>query len=188
MMLAICEPLVGQFISTCVKQHPHLVGLKLADSLSGGSTMPMDVLIGSDYYWQLVTGSIFKRASGPIAVHMKLGWVLSGSSHSIVGQCAVNLSITHVLQAEVQPCISDDHLREFREFEYLGIWDEEKILYDDFVRAVKFENGRYEVSLPWRELHDPLLDNHQLSVNTLHGLLHRLKQEPVILKEYDNTI
>ena len=68
-MPTICEPLVGQPISVCVKQYPHLMGLELADSVESGSSMPVDVLIGSDYYWQLVTGSICQGFEGPIAVH-----------------------------------------------------------------------------------------------------------------------
>ena len=49
---------------------------------------------------------------------------------------------------------------------------------------------RYQVSLPWKELHvhDPLPDNYQLSIIRLRGLLHRLKQDPVIMKEYDHVI
>ena len=48
------------------------------------------------------------------------------------------------------------------------------------------ENGRYKVPLPWREFHDPLPDNYQLSIN--QGLLHRFKQDPAILKECDAII
>jgi len=103
--------------------------------------MPVDVLIGSDYYWQLVTGSICRGASGPIAIHTKLGWVLSGpSSHDEPDQCAMNLSVTHVLHAEthsVEPCALDDQLRAFWELEALGIQDEDKTPYDDFTGAVK---------------------------------------------------
>ena len=50
-MPTICEPLAGQPISTCVSWYPHLLGLDLADSSSTESSMPVDVLIGSDYYW-----------------------------------------------------------------------------------------------------------------------------------------
>ena len=57
-MPAICEPLVRQPVSACLKQYPHLLGLELADSLSMELSMPVDVLIGTNYYWQLVTGSI----------------------------------------------------------------------------------------------------------------------------------
>ena len=47
------------------------------------------------------------------------------------------------------------------------------------------KGGRYEVSLPWRECHDPLPDNYNLSRRRLYGLVRRLKQTPVILREYD---
>lgn len=113
-MPAICEPLARQPVSACVRQYPHLQGLELADSSSTGSSMAVDVLIGSDYYWHLVTGSTCRGASAPIAIHTKLGWALSGpSSHDEPDQCAMNLSVTHVLHAEthsVEPCALDDQL------------------------------------------------------------------------------
>ena len=49
-MPTICEPLVEQPIAACVKQYPHLAGLNLADSAHVGSDMPVDMLIGADYY------------------------------------------------------------------------------------------------------------------------------------------
>ena len=102
-------------------------------------------------------------------------------------QCAVNLGVTHVLHDETisedPTCTLDDQLRAFWELEALGIRDEPRTLYDDFTGVVKFENGRYKVPLPWREFHDPLPDNYQLSVNRLQSLLRRLKQDPTILKE-----
>jgi len=103
----------------------------------------------------------------------------------------MNLGITHVLHSEthsVEPCALDEQLRAFWELETLGIQDTEKTLYDDFAVAVKFENGRYKVPLPWKEFHDPLPDNYQLSVNRLRGLLRRLRQEPAVLREYDGII
>ena len=195
-MPIICEPLVGQSISMCVRQHPHLLGLELADSPDTASNTPIDMLIGSDYYWQLVTGSICRGTSGPVAVHTKLGWVLSSpSSLDEHDQCSMNLSIaqsvTHVLHSEthsVEHCTLDDQLQSFWELEALGIQDEERTLFDDFASSVKFENGRYKVTLPWREFHNPLPDNHQLSANRLQGLLRRLRQEPAILEEYDHII
>ena len=103
-MPTICEPLVGQPILACIAQHPHLTGLELADSSGDGSPLPVDLLIGSDYYWELVTGSVCRGTGGPIAIHTKLGWVLSGpASSDKPDQCAMNLSITHVLHAETHP-------------------------------------------------------------------------------------
>ena len=191
-MPTICEPLVEQPIAACIKQYPHLAGLNLADSAHVGSDMPVDMLIGADYYWQLVTGSISRGSDGPIAVHTKLGWVLSGpTSHAENNHCSMNLGITHVLHAETrsaEPEPLDEQLRAFWELETLGIPDKERTLYDDFAVTVKFENGRYEVPLPWKEFHDRLPDNYQLSVDRLYGLLRRLRQDPTILKEYDSII
>ena len=69
--------------------------------------MPVDVLIGSNYYWELLIRSVCRRANGPMAIHTKLGWVLSGLSYHELGQCAVNLNVTHILHVETcseEPC------------------------------------------------------------------------------------
>ena len=121
----ICEPLVGQPIAACTEQHPHLLGLELANF----SSLSVDVFIGSDYYWELVTGSVCRGSNGPTAA--KTGQVLSGpSSHSEPNQCNVNLSVTHVLHVETfsddLSCTLDDQLRAFCELESLGIQDKEK--------------------------------------------------------------
>ena len=93
-------------------------------------------------------------ASGPVAVHTKLGWVLSGpSALDSRSQCSMKLSVTHVLHSEihsVEQCTLDDQPRSFWELEALGI-QEERTLFDDFTNSVKFEKGRYKVALPWRE-------------------------------------
>ena len=126
--------------------------------------MPVDVLIGSDYYWELVTGNVCRGVGGPAVIHTKLGWVLSGPSHDKfeLDHWAKKLNVTYVLHADIhfeEPCTLDDQLRAFWELEPLGIRDREETLYDKFTRVVKFKNGRYQVPLPWREFHDPLSDN-----------------------------
>ena len=76
----------------------------------------------------------------------------------------------------------------FAHFGALGIQNEEKTLYDEFVDSVKFVEGRYMVPLLWKEHHDPLPDNFQLSVHRLRGLLRRLRQEPSVLRDYNDII
>lgn len=49
----ICEPLVSQPISICISEFPKLATLDLADNANGSSLLE----IGSDFYWELVTGS-----------------------------------------------------------------------------------------------------------------------------------
>ena len=42
---------------------------------------------------------------------------------------------------------------------------------DDFKDKVHLVNGRYKVSLPWKDPYQSLPDHYQLSVRRLRGLL-----------------
>ena len=127
--------------------------------------------------------------SGPIAIQTTLGWVLLGPL-SLRGpeHRSVNLITTHVLKADaLQPDLEplDDTLRSFWELETLGIGGPERTVHDEFVDAITFKDGRYQVSLPKKEFHKPLPDNYQLR---LRGLLRRLRQNPTVLREYDRMV
>ena len=74
----ICEPLSTQSITCAIETYSHLSNLELADPPSGDEELNIDILIGSEYYWKLVTGEVIRGDGGPTAVHTKLGWVLSG--------------------------------------------------------------------------------------------------------------
>ena len=52
----ICEPLTGQHIAFSQDHFQHLSGLTLADPLDGPEQLEVDILIGSDQYWSLITG------------------------------------------------------------------------------------------------------------------------------------
>ena len=139
----------------------------------------------------MVTGSICEIEGGPTVVHRKLGWVLSGPIAACHSLTSVNFVTMHVLRADAQPLETthlNDQLQSFWELESLGIYEEEKALYDDFSSHIAFRDGRYQVSLPWREFHEPLPTNYTLCFKRLRGLLCHLKQEPKILQEYDSTI
>ena len=53
--------------------YEHLSGLELADSSYEDEDLNVDILIGSEYYWKLVTGEVIRGYVGPTAVHTKLG-------------------------------------------------------------------------------------------------------------------
>lgn len=187
----ICEPLAAQPISICKERYDHLMGLELADNSDGVSEMGIDVLIGSDYYWEVATGRISRGQSGPIAVHTRLGWILSGPVPSPeTEQSSVSLITTHTLRVDSRQLAEtlDDTLRSFWDLESLGIKDSEQSVFEKFKENIAFKEGRYEVSLPWKEQHPLLPDNYLLSVKRLHGLLRRLQQNPSILQEYDRVI
>ena len=75
---------------------------------------------------------------GLVAIHTKLGWVLSGPTVSLDSalQSSTCIVTTHLLQVDSQPTNSAqrvEQLRTFWELESLGI-HEEKTLIDEFTR------------------------------------------------------
>ena len=74
----MCSPLANQCVNTAVDKYPHLQGLPLAETSTGGESSEISVLIGSDYYWSIVGNEIIRGECGPIALSTKLGFYLSG--------------------------------------------------------------------------------------------------------------
>ena len=68
----ICDPVQTQPITPCNDVYQHLSGLEFADSGDGATELQINALIGSDYYWKLVTDRVAKGLSGPTAAEMKL--------------------------------------------------------------------------------------------------------------------
>ena len=79
--LTICSRLLSRVDAN---NYPHLHGLKLADY--SDSEDSIDVLMGSDYYWDFVTSEIARGDFGPTAVNSKFGWLLSGPTESVINQ------------------------------------------------------------------------------------------------------
>ena len=189
----ICEPLT---INKCLDLYPHISGLDLADDPLD-EKHEIDVLIGSDFYWEFVTGEVVRGEEGPVAINSfntKLGWMLSGPAGLTGPQgTIVNFVTTHSLRVDdrVTNKMLDATMRSFWEpLESLGIQVDsmENDVSDHFASSVKVKGGCYEVLLPWLECHDPLPTNYDLSRRRLTGLLRQLKQSPEILKEYNAII
>jgi hypothetical protein len=186
----ICDPIRAPPI-TATGAHEHLNGLELADSDYLGGELEIDVLVGSDHYWEVVTGRIIRGTSGPAAVETKLGWVLSGPVEGIAQETtAINFVSTHSLRVDAftEQQSLEEGLKRFWELESLGILKDEQSVYDTFTQQISFKQGRYEVHLPWKESHPLLPDNYELCRKRLNGLLRKLNQDPGQLRQYDAVI
>ena len=190
----ICQPLSAQPISLARDKYEHLCEMDLADFSNGDDDLEIDVLIGSDHYWKLVTGGVVRGSGGPTAIQTRVGWVLSGPVEGVPqADAAVNLISTHTLKVGVQDAPDskqdlDQRLKMFWDLETLGIVEDELSVYEEFEKTLVFKDGRYEVQLPWKQMHPLLPDNRELSQKRLNGLLKRLRQNPQILRQYDTVI
>ncbi len=165
----ICSPISRQNIGVAKSSYDHIPLLELADSRDGNVNMPIYILIGSDYYRQFVTGETRRGSSGgPVAIRTYLGWVLSGPVHapskSPVGS-SVCLNNTHVLRLDIA---LRKEVSKFWETESIGIVPEsDDSVHQQFLENIKMKDGRYEVSLPWKDKHPTLPDNHSLTCTRL---------------------
>ena len=188
----ICQPVAAQPIKLCMERFHHLSQLDLADFSDGTTPMNVDMLIGADYYWELTTGATSRGDAGPIAIHTRLGWVLSGPAPAAESdQQSFSLVTTHTLHVGNVPCDTtslNDTPQSFWDLESLGIKEPDRSVFTEFEESIQFRDGRYQVSLPWKDPHPVLPDNYQLCVKRLHGLLRRLRQDPNMLDQYDSII
>ena len=73
------------------------------------------------------------------------------------------------------------------DLETLGITDSDEV-YEEFVDGIEFNGRRYSVRLPWREGHETLPDNYELSLSRMKSQIRKLRKEPGILEEFDAVI
>ena len=99
-VLLICSTINDQNTRFTPQSYELLFDRNLADSANDGEEFDLDILLGSDYYWRLVTGRLIHGSSdSPTVMHTVVCWVLSGSVKGVPpdSRCSVNVTSTHVL-------------------------------------------------------------------------------------------
>ena len=192
----ICAPLPARIN---VDEYPHLEGLELADfdlCNNSGSCDTVDILIGADHYWDIVTGDVAQGESGPTAMSSKLGWLLSGWSSQKSDGHTFNGLILAGERLDNSSVITDGDelttsLKRFWESESVGIdsLESESLPAEhDFVRNIRFTGTRYEVGLPWKADRVQIDDDYELCRNRLRSLHRKLLKDPKNLDEYNKSI
>ena len=132
----ICDHVHTQPISAAKEVYEHISGLDLADSGEATSKLEIDVLIGSDQYWGLVTGRV--GSGGPTAIETLFGWVLSGPVERVAPEetivSFVSTHSTHTLRVDAvdEEESLETGLRRFWELESLRILKNERSVQESF--------------------------------------------------------
>ena len=146
----ICSPLPTE---VCLDQHSLLQELDLADYVSDcESCENIDVLIGSDYYWDVVTGVILCGDSKLVVVRSKFGWLVSGPVKNAWDSCnfaTSNLIIERpcdFIYNQVQPEELADSLKWFWDVESVGITENSDRFLDNeqFLKGINFDQCQGE--------------------------------------------
>lgn len=172
--------------------------LELADvTLSPflNSARSIEILVGADHYWNMVSGEVRKIQGSLVALKTDFGWTLQGP----VPQVASVLSCSTVAVLEIgvaKPTLSlSNELRAFWELESLGIsvndsprGKEEEQVREDFTSSLALVMGRYEAKLPWKPINRLLENNEDVALQRLDKLVRRLRGNAERLTQYDSAI
>ena len=142
----ICSPLPRHVeLNPCSNlQELDLADRPPLDEAFNCSDSSVDVLIGSDYYWDVVDGEIIRGAGGLVAVRSKFGWLLSGPVQS---KDCKNITHSNVVidspfdsQQEADSEVElGNELRKFWDFESLGIMEINKETREElFPASIKY--------------------------------------------------
>lgn len=160
-------------------------GILLSDNIK--NECPINMLFGANISSKLYTGNIYETNSGPVAFETKFGWTLMGPT---TGK-EKTPSESKVLLAHSM-YVSTASFHDLWNLDIIGIHDPiQERSKDELAKSalahfesnvIRLVDGRYEVSLPWVEGHQPVSVNKEVAERRLHSSLSKLRQ----LQKLDN--
>ena len=171
------------------RNYSHLAQIWLSDVCKGSEQLEIDLLIGADYLWSFQTGSVVRgKVNEPVAVQTELGWVISGPlSYEQPAYRAQEVQVNFVGSDSIMTESLERNVQRLWDLEALGIAGSSEV-YEDFVDSIAFNGTRYSVKLPWKEGHNSLPSNYELSLSRMKGQIRKLRKEPEVLEEYNEVI
>ena len=87
--------------------------------------LPIEILVGVDYYHQFFTGKVIRNEAGPVASSSVLGWVLSGRFPCVEGSSFCLSAETHFMRCFLEQKPDEnkllrEELNRFWEIETIG--------------------------------------------------------------------
>ena len=159
--------------------------IEFSEDFEIGRSVKVDILIGLDYYWELVSPE-WVQIDSLVAQKTRCGWMLSGSY--------AGKSVSKGFQMLCLNNISENVLRSLWELDDIGIVDDDaspasnKVM-AKFEESTTFQKGRYEVNLPWKENQKGrLMDNKGIAEKRLHSLSRRLAGNPKLKEAYNENL
>jgi len=183
----ICKPIYGQEKSSVLKGFPDAVIRNLADAMDEDS-VEIQILIGMDYYWDIVLGGTVRGSKDLVAIETKFGYVVSGPNGNT--QCQQSEALfTNALFTDVGNQNLQQDVRRFWDLEAIGIKEQKEAKNQTFEMHLEKRPDRYYVNLPWKkEKMEMLCDNYRLSRKRLTATLAKLRRNPTLLEVYSNTM
>ena len=127
----VCFPIKNQNINIVQNSYDHFKNLQLAES---GFNCDIELLIGSDFCWSVVTGNVkIGKTREVVSVETKFGWLFNGpvTKRENISTCLsfVNENTSHILFSKTDQFTKtadlENELYHFWDLETLGISKQE---------------------------------------------------------------
>ena len=165
----------------------------LADTLPHGKeSSTIELLIGSDYYLDLILPQKREIQPGLYLLASKLGWLLEGRTPQYTDEKQEETSMivltygTHT-ESQTKPYSNMDkslppraNLEDFWKLETIRINDSpvdplDSEIYQYFHDTLQYKDGRYYASWSWKNEYPPLPENRELAFGRLKSLVTKVK-------------
>ena len=181
---------------------------RMADTVPKTSEpVNIDLLIGSDYFWNILGTEKVTLPSSLYLVSSKIGYILTGrysdpghmGCHQNVSTCFVMTQVNHTVSKVSLFSSSDSSItkspgiEDFWKLETIGITDlpdltDDDVALEQFNNSICFENGRYYVRWPWRYDCLDLPENLDVAIGRLKSLAKHFQRDKDLLVKYDDVI
>ena len=146
----------------------------LADNIPKISGLAdIDILVGSDYFWDIMGRERVVLPSGLLLLSSKLGYILTGDPID-TKDCEGQITACVVTSHASDPCL------DLWSLEKIGITDSPYVKEDDealehFNSTVSYRDGHYFVTWPWRSFKPKLPDNFDVAFGRMKTLARQLQ-------------
>ncbi|XP_071053586.1 uncharacterized protein [Onthophagus taurus] len=167
--------------------------LRLADP-SFNKPDKIDMLIGADYFWELLCVGQVKLPTGPIMQNTRFGWVISGpvvsASAKLTSHCNFSkLSVTSDVNDKSFSSILCQQLERFWEIEAVQtqapMSNVAMICAEHFNKTTyRAPDGRFTVTIPFKESIERLGESHKSAERRLLSMERKFKRLPEFGEQY----
>ena len=187
----ICCPIQKYAID--VESNPVLKLVPLADDpVSEAQEVCIDILVGQDYYEDIIGSERITLDNGMKLVSSVFGYILCGRVVSSNSHSTCALSTVSMICADPSPLL-DRQLERFWSIDQIGIKDDpyerdDTLALSHYNSTVRnaVDEDRIEVSFPFKTKNPPLESNYNQAYRCLVALLRRFKDKVQVLESIDD--